>query len=94
MRYELVSGATLYSAIFLISEPYTCPRRRLGQVVYGVLLGCLSMVFRYVGVYETGVCFAILVMNGLSGWLDRVVDRLYSLPERRKARESEKEAVV
>ena len=59
-----------------------------------MLLGCLSMVFRYVGVYETGVCFAILVMNGLSGWLDRVVDRLYSLPERRKARESEKEAVV
>ena len=94
VRYELVSGATLYSAIFLVSEPYTCPRRRLGQVVYGVLLGCLSMVFRYVGVYETGVCFAILVMNGLSGWLDRVVDRLYSLPERRKARESEKEAVV
>ena len=85
VRYELVSGATLYSAIFLVSEPYTCPRRKLGQVLYGALLGCLSMVFRYIGVYETAVCFAILMMNGLSGWLDRVVDRLYSLPETRRA---------
>ena len=85
VRYELVSGATLYSTIFLVSEPYTCPRRKLGQVLYGALLGCLSMVFRYIGVYETAVCFAILMMNGLSGWLDRVVDRLYSLPETRRA---------
>ena len=85
VRYELVSGATLYSAIFLVSEPYTCPRRKLGQVLYGALLGCLSMVFRYIGVYETAVCFAILMMNGLSGWLDRVLDRLYSLPETRRA---------
>ena len=35
------------------------------------------MGFRYYGVYETGVCFAILIVNGLSGWLDRAVDRLY-----------------
>ena len=76
VKYELVSGATLYSAVFLISEPYTCPRRRAGRVLYGVLLGCVSMSFRYFGVYETGVCFAILILNGLSGWLDRVVDRI------------------
>ncbi len=77
VRYELVSGATLYSAVFLVSEPYTCPRRRLGRVLYGVLLGCMSMGFRYFGVYETGVCFAVLIMNGLSGWLDRLVERVY-----------------
>lgn len=85
VKYELVSGATLYSAVFLISEPYTCPRRKLGQVLYGALLGCLSMLFRYVGVYETAVCFAILMMNGVAGWLDRVVERLYRLPENRRA---------
>ena len=80
VKYELVSGATLYSAVFLVSEPYTCPQRKLGQLLYGALLGCVSMSFRYFGVYETGVCFAILIMNSLSGWLDRAVDRLYRLP--------------
>ena len=89
VKYELVSGATLYSAVFLVSEPYTCPQRRLGRVVYGLLLGCVSMGFRYYGVYETGVCFAILIVNGLSGWLDRVVDRLYQ-PRHTKTRTMQK----
>ena len=88
VKYELVSGATLYSAVFLISEPYTCPRRKLGQVLYGALLGCVSMSFRYFGVYETGVCFAILIMNSLSGWLDRVVHRFYSLPGKAGGKEA------
>ena len=88
VKYELVSGATLYSAVFLISEPYTCPQRKLGQVLYGALLGCVSMSFRYFGVYETGVCFAILIMNSLSGWLDRAVDRLYSLPGKAGGKEA------
>ena len=80
VKYELVSGATLYSAVLLISEPYTCPRRALGRVLYGLLLGCISMSFRYFGVYETGACFAILIVNSLSGWLDRVVDRVSRAP--------------
>lgn len=80
VKYELVSGATLYSAVLLISEPYTCPRRALGRVLYGLLLGCISMSFRYFGVYETGACFAILIVNSLSGWLDRMVDRISRAP--------------
>ena len=88
VKYELVSGATLYSAVFLVSEPYTCPKRRLGQLLYGALLGGVSVSFRYFGVYETGVCFAILIMNSLSGWLDRVVDRLYSLPGKAGGKEA------
>ena len=46
------------------------------------------MSFRYFGVYETGVCFAILIMNSLSGWLDRVVHRLYSLPGKAGGKEA------
>ena len=92
VKYELVSGATLYSAVFLVSEPYTCPKRRLGRVLYGALLGCVCMAFRYFGVYETGGCFALLIVNALSGWLDRVVDRLYHLPKGDQA--TGKEAAV
>ena len=82
--YELVSGATLYSAVFLLSEPYTCPQRTLGRALYGVLVGLASMAFRYFGVYATGVCFGLLAINSVSGWLDRVVARLYTaLPGRK-----------
>jgi electron transport complex protein RnfD len=77
VKYELLSGAMLYSAVFLLNEPFTCPRTRLGRVVYGVLVGAASMAFRYYGAYETGVCFAILMINSVSGWLDRVVEQMY-----------------
>jgi electron transport complex protein RnfD len=79
VKYELLSGATIYSAVFLINEPFTCPRTRVGRVVYGVLVGAAAMAFRYYGAYETGVCFALLLVNSVSGWLDRGVQRIYRI---------------
>lgn len=76
VKYELLSGAMVFSAIFLLNEPYTCPRSRAGRVLYGVLLGAASMGFRYYGVYETGVCFALLLVNSVSGGIDRSMERL------------------
>ena len=65
MRDELLTGAILFSAVFLINEPYTCVHHRMGRVLYGVLVGVVSMGFRYYGVYETGVCFALLAVNSV-----------------------------
>ena len=41
------------------------------------------MGFRYFGVYETGVCFALLAVNSISGWMDRTEARLYALLRRK-----------
>ena len=79
VRDELLTGAILFSAVFLINEPYTCVHHRMGRILYGVLVGVVSMGFRYYGVYETGVCFALLVVNSVSAWIDRTEARLYHL---------------
>ena len=60
VRDELLTGAVLFSAVFLINEPYTCAHHRMGRILYGVLVGVVSMGFRYYGVYETGVPSAAL----------------------------------
>lgn len=83
VRDELLTGAMLFSAVFLLNEPYTCAHHRRGRILYGVLVGIVTMGFRYFGVYETGVCFALLVVNSVSGWLDRTEVRLYELSQRR-----------
>ncbi len=82
VRDELLTGAMLFSAVFLFNEPYTCAHHRIGRILYGVLLGIMAMGFRYFGVYDTGVCFALLVVNSISGWLDRTELRLYQLLRR------------
>lgn len=79
VRDELLTGAILFSAVFLINEPYTCVHHRMGRVLYGVLVGVVSMGFRYYGVYETGVCFALLAVNSVSAWIDRTETKLYHL---------------
>ena len=79
VRDELLTGAILFSAVFLLNEPYTCAHHRLGRILYGVLVGLVSMGFRYYGVYETGVCFALVVVNSVSAWIDRTETRLYRL---------------
>ena len=81
VKYELLSGAMLFTAVFLLNEPYTCPHRRIGRIAYGALVGLVSMSFRYFGVYTTGACFAILAVNSIAGWLDRAEARLYALDD-------------
>ena len=75
MKYELLSGALLYAAVFMLCEPTTAPKNRLARVAYGVLAGFLTMMFRYYGAYELGVCFALLLANAFSGYLDRVCSK-------------------
>lgn len=82
VRDELLTGAMLFSAVFLLNEPYTCAHHHLGRILYGVLAGAITMGFRYYGVYETGVCFALLTVNSISGWMDRTESRLYQLMHR------------
>ena len=84
VRDELLTGAMLFSAVFLLNEPYTCAHHRIGRILYGVLVGAATMGFRYFGVYDTGVCFALLTVNSISGWLDRTETRLYRLLNRKE----------
>ena len=82
IRDELHTGAVLFCAVFLLNEPYTCAHHRLGRILYGALVGAATMGFRYFGVYETGVCFALLAVNSVSALIDRTEERLYRLLHR------------
>lgn len=71
MKYEMLSGALLFGAVFLLSNATTAPKNRLARVLCGSLAGFLTMMFRYYGAYELGICFGILLTNAFSGALDR-----------------------
>ena len=76
MKYEMGSGGILFTAIFLVADPVTLPKTKAARAVYAVLLGFVTMMFRYYGNYETGVCFAMLAVNSISGWLERTTQRV------------------
>ena len=49
----------------------TSPATPVGQWVYGVGCGALTVIFRYFGLFPEGVTYAILLMNALVWVIDR-----------------------
>ena len=75
LEYELLSGAVLFGSVFLVCDPVTAPKTRRARIVYGLLCGFVTMMYRYYGSYELGICFAVLLVNAFSGTLDRLCSR-------------------
>ena len=70
--YQLCSGGLMLGAIFMATDYVTSPITRLGQMVYGVGCGVLTVLIRCFGGYNEGVSYAILIMNCCVVLLDRV----------------------
>ena len=74
--YELSSGYLLFGTFFLAAEPYRCPKKLMGKVVYGAILGYLTMLFRYLGKTEGSFLFALLVVGAIGSGFDIFVENI------------------
>lgn len=84
---ELCSGYLMITATFLAADPVTAPRHWLARILYGTLIGVLTMLLRHVGQFEEGAAFAVLMANLLSDALDRWCWKLCYTLNRRLRRE-------
>ena len=71
MLYSLFSGGLMLGAIFMATDYATSPATPVGQLIYGVGCGILTVLFRYYGLFPEGVTYAILLMNALVWLIDR-----------------------
>ena len=69
---QLFSGGLMLGAIFMATDYVTSPLTRLGQIIYGIGCGVLTIMIRYFGGYNEGVSYAILIMNCCVVLLDRI----------------------
>ncbi len=72
MLYSLLSGGVMLGAIFMATDYATSPATPMGQIVYGIGCGALTVFFRYYGLFPEGVTYAILMMNALVWFIDRL----------------------
>lgn len=73
---QVLSGGLLFGAVFMATDPVTSPVSKMGQVYYGIGLGILTVVFRFLTSYPEGVLTAILTMNMLVIIIDRIGARV------------------
>ena len=72
MLAQVFGGGLMLGAIFMATDYVTSPVTKLGQLVYGMGCGVLTVLIRYFGGYNEGVSYAILCMNACVVLLDRI----------------------
>ena len=72
MAAQVLGGGLFLGAIFMATDYVTSPVTKLGQIIFGIGCGVITVVIRYFGGYPEGVSYAILVMNCCVVLLDKI----------------------
>jgi len=74
--FHLTSGALLFGAFFIATDPVTAPLTRRGMWLFGIGVGTITMVIRVLGEYPEGMMYAVLLMNAVTPLIDRLCKRV------------------
>lgn len=69
--YEVCSGGLIFGAFFMATDYVTSPLTKKGQMIYGVVLGLFTGIFRIYGASAEGVSYAIILSNLLVPLIER-----------------------
>ncbi len=61
--FHILTGGMLLGAIFMATDYVTSPMSKKGMLIFGTMIGILTVVIRVFGAYPEGMSFAILIMN-------------------------------
>lgn len=61
--FQLFTGAAIFGAFFIATDPVSAPVTPLGKWLFGLLVGAFVSLIRFYGNYPDGVAFAVLLAN-------------------------------
>jgi electron transport complex protein RnfD len=70
--FHLISGGLVFISIFMVTDFVTTPTTPIGQILFGLYAGILTVVFRFLKIEMEGAAIAILIMNSLSVLIDYI----------------------
>ena len=70
--YEILGGGLMIAAFFMITDYVTTPINKLGKMVFALGCGIITVLIRFWGSYPEGVSFAILLMNIISPYIEKL----------------------
>ena len=71
MMYSVFGGGLFLGAFFMATDYATSPVTKKGQLIYAIGCGLFTVLIRYFGSYNEGVCYSIMVMNLLVALIDK-----------------------
>lgn len=73
--YHVLGGGLILGAFFMATDPVTSPKKGLGKIVFAFGCALITVLIRFYGSYPEGVSFAILIMNIICPYIDRMFER-------------------
>ena len=73
MAYNVFGGGLMLGAIFMATDYATSPVTKLGQAIFGIGCGLITVFIRRFGSYPEGVCYSIMIMNCTTWLLDKYI---------------------
>ncbi len=75
--FHVLSGGVMLGAFFMATDYVTSPKLPLGQLLFGIGCGVITMCIRLFGSYPEGVSFSILLMNICTPLLNKLSYKFY-----------------
>lgn len=88
---QLCAGGLMLGAFFMATDYATSPITSNGKILYGILLGVMTGLFRTFGSMAEGVSYAIIFSNLLVPLIERItIPRGFGIVKEKKAKGGEK----
>ena len=89
--FHIFAGGLMLGAFFCATDYVTSPTLPAGKIIFGIGCGLLTMLIRIFASYPEGVSFAILLMNILTPYIEKITEgRMYPGPKKEKKAKKEK----
>ncbi|PKK39024.1 Na(+)-translocating NADH-quinone reductase subunit B [Clostridiaceae bacterium JG1575] len=83
--FAIASGGFLFGCVFMATDPVSAPTKDPAKILYGVLIGAVTVIIRTFSLFTEGMMFAILIANSFAPLMDLNVKKWQA---RRKAKEA------
>jgi electron transport complex protein RnfD len=75
--FALFGGGVLFGAVFMATDYVSAPITATGKYIFGLGAGIITVLIRKWGNYPEGVTYALLIMNAVTPFLNRLIQKKY-----------------
>lgn len=75
--FSILVGGLLFGAVFMVTDYTTAPLTAKGKLIFGAGAGIITVLIRRWGNFPEGVTYGILIMNAVTPFLNRLLQKKY-----------------
>ncbi len=77
---SLLSGSLAFMIVFMATDPVTAPKRPLSLILYGLMIGSITIFIRQFSAFPEATSFGILLGNVFASMIDKQVNAFRKKP--------------